>query len=172
VGNYPVHIQIVRVTASTVPGPTSLGSGVPSSSITANYLHVAFVTQLDPATHLLKDRESCLVLDVNKVGLSAGYYGCRLAGSYLGLPLFVPATDSGQGGVGNIVKGVLSSTLTYRGSAIMAIWSWNGSAEAANGGSVTVHAWLLNSDQSVASGTEVVAHWINGRYYVTGAACT
>ncbi len=36
-----------------------------------------------------RDRESCFVWEPNGISLSAGWYDCRLVGSYQGIPLLV-----------------------------------------------------------------------------------
>lgn len=83
---YPPMIQLVRVTSSTVPGPSSTSSS--SSSAVGRSLYVSFTTQTDPTTLLQRDREPCLALDVNGLGVAPGYYNCRLIGSYSNLPLY------------------------------------------------------------------------------------
>lgn len=87
--NYPVHIQAVRVTGGTIPGP----SGYQSASLLGPTLYLAVTEQLDPTTLLPRDREPCLVLDLNnQLGngptLSPGYYLGRLAGTYQSLPIY------------------------------------------------------------------------------------
>ncbi len=82
---YPPLMQALRVTGGTVPGP----SGYASSSVIGPSLYVAFVQQLHPTTLLPRDREPCFALDLNRYGLTPGYYtNCRLAGSYQSLPIY------------------------------------------------------------------------------------
>src|SRR5437870_574361 len=87
---YPHLIQTVRVTAATVPGPAGYGS----SSFIGPVLYVGAVQQLRTDTIMLRDREPCLVNDLNGLGLAPGYYNGRLAGSYNSLPVY----DVGGGG--------------------------------------------------------------------------
>ncbi len=83
---YPHLMQAVRVTTSHIPGPIT---SVSSSSITGPVLYISYTQQLDPTTLRPRDREPCLVTELNGNDLSAGYYtDCRLAGSYNGLPLY------------------------------------------------------------------------------------
>lgn len=82
---YPQVMQAVRVTGGTVPGP----SGYMSSSVLGPSLYIGFVQQLGGDTLLPRDREPCLVNDLNRVGLAPGYYtDARLAGSHGGLPVY------------------------------------------------------------------------------------
>lgn len=97
---YPVHLQALRVTGGTVPGP----SGYMSSSVLGPSLYVAFVQQLNPTTLLPRDREPCYALDLNHYGLAPGYYtNCRLAGSYQSLPVYE---------VGGAPMSITSATMT------------------------------------------------------------
>jgi hypothetical protein len=78
---YPGLLQICRVVASssppyaavTVPGP--VGSPPPN-------LYAAYTEQVRTDTLLPRDRETCVVDDLTGAGLTPGYYGCRLVGSY------------------------------------------------------------------------------------------
>lgn len=81
---YPHLMQVLRVTGGTVPGP----SGYMSSSVLGPSLHVAFTQQLRTDTILPRDREPCLVVDLNGYGLAPGYYTGRLTGSYQSLPVY------------------------------------------------------------------------------------
>lgn len=70
--SYPVLEQDVRVTAL--------------ASAQQN-LYYGFVQQY--AGNLsFRDREACYVVEPNGVAMGGGIYGCRLVGSYKGLPLF------------------------------------------------------------------------------------
>ena len=81
---YPPLIQLLRVTAATVPGPAG------------NVLYVSSTQQLRTDTLIPRDREPCLALDVNMAGLIPGYYLGRLAGSYQSLPVYeVVGAESG-----------------------------------------------------------------------------
>ncbi len=84
---YPPLIQVCRTTAATVARPSS-GSSSSSASPGSSNVYASFTEQFDPVTLLFRDRESCYVLDANDIGLTAGYYVCRLIGSYLGLPIY------------------------------------------------------------------------------------
>jgi hypothetical protein len=67
---YPELLQVVRIYARLAIG-----------------VYAAYVAQY--ADNLLfRDREACYVVEQNSVILRAGYYDCRLVGSYNGLPLF------------------------------------------------------------------------------------
>lgn len=89
---YPPLIQLVRIGATTVPGPSGYGS----SSFLGPVLYVGSTQQLRTDTILPRDREPCLVIDVNGFGLPPGYYIGRLAGSYNSLPVY-EATGSAGG---------------------------------------------------------------------------
>lgn len=100
---YPQTLQLLRVTAATVPGPSggeSTGPGV--GTVPPTVLYVSAVQQLRTDTLAPRDREPCLATDPNGIGLSAGYYLARLAGSYGGLPVYeVPGVSpSGSGTAG------------------------------------------------------------------------
>src|SRR4051812_41097994 len=81
---YPHLLQSVRVTDGVIPGPSNLLSSTTSGQL----LYLSYVQQLVPSTLLPRDREPCLVIDLNGNDLGEGYYNARLAGSYGGLPLF------------------------------------------------------------------------------------
>ena len=81
---YPVHDQVVRVTNKTIPGP----SGYMSSSVLGASLYIGFTQQLRNDTLIPRDREPCVVLDLNRYGLAPGYYNARLAGSYQSVPVY------------------------------------------------------------------------------------
>lgn len=74
-------------------------------------------------------------------------------------------------GTNKLLIGKLDGTMNYAGSATMSVWAWNGSADADTTVNVTVYDWLLKSGQSIASGTQVVAAYVGGRWRVIGAAC-
>ena len=69
---YPPLDQLLRTTGATVAGPVG---GVPT-------LYLAFTEQLATDTLEPRDREQCLVDDINQLGLPAGYYLGRLAGQF------------------------------------------------------------------------------------------
>lgn len=81
---YPHLLQLLRITAATVPGPQGYTS---SSQVNAN-LYIAYTEQLRTDTLNPRDREPCLADDVNGFGLTPGYYLGRLAGQYNGLPVY------------------------------------------------------------------------------------
>lgn len=98
---YPPHLQLLRVTAATVPGPvggSSAGAGV--GTVPPSVLYVASTQQLRTDTLAPRDREPCLVVDVNNVGLTAGYYLGRLAGSWTSLPVYEVVVGTGTGSTG------------------------------------------------------------------------
>lgn len=100
--NYPVHLQLIRVTATTVAGPSGVAQ-VAGSSVLAPILYVAFTQQLrDDGSLLPRDREPCLADDVNGGGLTPGFYLGRLSGSWTSLPIYevIPGSGGGSGGVG------------------------------------------------------------------------
>lgn len=71
-----------------------------------------------------------------------------------------------------LLMGKLDATLNYTSSATLSIWAWNGSADADTTENVTVYDWLLSSGQSIASGKQVVAAYVGGRWRVIGAQCS
>ncbi len=87
---YPVHLQLIRVTGDTVPGPTggSSASGHPTDT-----LYVAYTQQSTVPTIYPRDREPCLVEDVNNIGLTTGYYLGRLCNAYTNLPVYEVAQE-------------------------------------------------------------------------------
>lgn len=103
---YPHLTQLLRVTGGTVSGPGTTGGA--SSSVLGPVLYVSFTQQLTTDTIVPRDREPCLVSDVNRYGLAPGYYLGRLAGSWTSLPVYeVAQFPAGTGGGGG------SSPLTY-----------------------------------------------------------
>lgn len=87
--DYPPLLQLLRVTAATIPGPAGGASaGLGTGNTSPSVLYVSSVQQLRTDTLGPRDREPCLVVDVNGGGLSAGYYLGRLAGSYTSLPVY------------------------------------------------------------------------------------
>lgn len=115
--NYPVHIQALRVTGGVVPGP----SGLMVSSMRQPSLYASFVQQIDPDTILPRDREPCLVLDMNGYGLMPGFYDGRLVGNYNGLPVY--AVGGSTPFVPFVLPTGISSTVTIVTSAIPAFTS-------------------------------------------------
>lgn len=89
---YPPSLQLLRIGATTVPGP----SGYASSSFLGPLLYTGSTQQLRTDTILPRDREPCLVLDVNGYGLAPGYYLGRLSGSYSSLPVYEVVGGSGS----------------------------------------------------------------------------
>ena len=84
---YPQLDQTLRVTATTVAGPAGVAQTA-GSSVLAGIYYVAFTQQRRTDSGLLRDREPCLVQDVNGVGLTPGFYSGRLAGSHTSLPVY------------------------------------------------------------------------------------
>lgn len=96
--NYPVHEQLIRVTATRVPGPSgSIGSSS-AGMVIFPYLYIGAVQQMRTDALLPRDREPCLVSDIrarynsNNIGeyqaLSPGFYLGRLASNFNGLPVY------------------------------------------------------------------------------------
>lgn len=83
---YPPLVQLIRITSTTVAGPSGVQGF--SSSILGPILYVAFVQQLKSDSLLPRDREPCLADDVNGRGLPPGYYLGRLANSWTSLPVY------------------------------------------------------------------------------------
>lgn len=110
---YPHLMQAVRVTSSTMSGPTISSS---SSTIAGPVLYLSYVQQFDPLTLLAKDREPCLVMGPTGGVLGAGDYDARLIGSYGGVPLFkVGSTSGGAAGstINNYNTTVNNSSSTF-----------------------------------------------------------
>lgn len=84
---YPVHTQLIRVTSTTVSGPTGV-TQVVGSSVLAPRLYIAYVQQHLPDSLLPRDREPCLVNDVTGMGASPGFYLGRLSSQWTGLPVY------------------------------------------------------------------------------------
>lgn len=86
---YPGTLQLLRVTAATIPGPSGGASSGPGVGLTPpTVLYVASTQQLRTDTLAPRDREPCLVVDIAGVTLTAGYYLGHLAGSYQSLPVY------------------------------------------------------------------------------------
>lgn len=130
---YPPLLQLLRVTAATVPGPAGV-SQVVGSSVPGPTLYVAFTEQLTDDSLLPRDREPCLADDVNGLGLTPGYYLGRLAEQFNGLPVYevmTLATSSGaaaanfgsSSGVGFTCPGALSIIPGYTttGTILLAV---------------------------------------------------
>ncbi len=84
---YPVHMQLLRITAMTVPGPAGVAQTA-GSSVTGPVLYVSFTQQMREGPLLPRDREPCLADDVNSTGLLPGFHHGRLTGSFNGLPVY------------------------------------------------------------------------------------
>ena len=95
---WPHLLQLLRVTAATVPGPSGFEQ-FPGSSVPGPTLYVSFTQQMrDDGSLLPRDREPCLVDDVTGKGLSPGWHLGRLAGSWTGLPVYEVVPESGVAG--------------------------------------------------------------------------
>lgn len=69
--------------------------------------------------------------------------------------------------------GKLAADLSSGSTASATVWLGAGGSEAASGYSATLQDWLIPSGQKLASGTSIIAHLINGVWYLTEAgACT
>lgn len=99
---YPPLVQLLRTTATTVAGPSGVAQ-VAASSALGPTLYVAFVQQLRTDALLPRDREPCLVDDVNGFGIEPGYYLGRLAGSHTGLPVY-EVTEAASGGADTFLE--------------------------------------------------------------------
>ena len=88
---YPPLIQLLRVTPATVPGPAGVAQTA-GSSVLGPTLYIAFTQQLRTDALLPRDREPCLVDDVNDVIRGnpgfPGFYLGRLAGTFNSLPVY------------------------------------------------------------------------------------
>lgn len=105
---YPVHLQLLRVTAQVVTGPVGFAQ-VAGSSVLGPMLHVAFVQQLrDDGSLLPRDREPCLADSVAGVPLTPGFYLGRLAGSWTSLPVYEVV---GVGGTATYPSGTTTTWL-------------------------------------------------------------
>lgn len=89
---YPPLLQMLRVTPATVAGPSGIAQTA-GSSVLAGHYYVAFTQQRRTDSGLPRDREPCLVHDVNEVGLASGFYNGRLAGSHNSLPVYEVVVD-------------------------------------------------------------------------------
>ncbi len=65
---------------------------------------------------------------------------------------------------------VLDGALASGGSATASVWRFDGEDLVDTDENVTVYAWMLNSGESVAAGTQVWIGW-RGRWYIMNAAC-
>ena len=105
---YPPLLQMLRVTAATVAGPSGVAQTA-GSSVLAGIYYVAFTQQRRTDSGLPRDREPCLVHDVNGIGLTSGFYNGRLAGSHNSLPVY-EVTDR----AGSTVAATFSGARVYR----------------------------------------------------------
>lgn len=96
--DYPDLPQLVRVSAP------SIGRNVYPS-----------LTQQYAGNLTLRDREPCYAWEPNGVALSPAIYDCRLVGSYLSLPLYVP-TCCISGSFSSSLSSLLSSSSGASGS--------------------------------------------------------
>jgi hypothetical protein len=85
---YPPLLQMLRLTATQVAGPSGFAQAM-GSSVLGPTLYVSFTQQMrDDGSLLPRDREPCLADDVNGLGLTPGFYLGRLAGSFNSLPVY------------------------------------------------------------------------------------
>ncbi len=109
---YPHLMQAVRITSTTVNASFE-GSSSPGGVV----LYIGYVQQLDPNTLLPRDREPCLVVDLNGEDLSPGIYtNCRLAGSHVSLPVYEIGTMTGGGSTTDIAYVVAGNKSNGSGS--------------------------------------------------------
>lgn len=112
---YPPLLQLLRVTGATVIGPSgSLGSSSAGIGVIFPYLYVASTQQLKTDSLLPRDREPCLVSDINGEGLTPGYYLGRLAGSFNSLPIYEVTVAVGPAGP----AGAAGSASTFSGARV------------------------------------------------------
>lgn len=111
---YPPLVQLIRVTAATVPGPAGV-TQIAGSSVLGPTLYVAFIQQLRTDGLIPRDREPCLADDVRGEGLTPGYYLGRLAGSHTSLPVYEIA-DAGASGQSTSFKFAKCLTSSPNGS--------------------------------------------------------
>ena len=118
---YPHLIQLLRVTKATIPGPSSAGSSaVGTGNIAPGSLYISSTQQLRTDTLAPRDREPCLVVDVNNIGLSPGYYIGRLAGSYNSLPVYEVA-EMGASAVPISASPTIGWTSTFAHNFVTAV---------------------------------------------------
>ena len=67
-------------------------------------------------------------------------------------------------------QAVLDADLTATGTATASIWRFDGTALADTGEDVEVHPWMMKSDTTVGSGSQVWIRW-KGRWYIENAEC-
>jgi hypothetical protein len=91
------------VTAATVAGPAGVAQTA-GSSVLGPTLYVSFTQQLRTDALLPRDREPCLVDDINGTGLLPGFYLGRLAGSYTSLPVYEVGGSGSVSGAGSGVS--------------------------------------------------------------------
>jgi hypothetical protein len=71
-----------------------------------------------------------------------------------------------RGGGGNIKRAKLNAALSG-GSAEASVWGPDGDTDE----DVTVNAWMINSGETIESGTEIVIGNFGGEWYIVAAAC-
>lgn len=89
-------------------GPSGIAQ-VAGSSVLGPILYIAFTQQLRTDGLLPRDREPCLVDDVNGKGMSPGFYLGRLAGSHTGLPVYEVGWSAGSDGDSLVYLKVIST---------------------------------------------------------------
>lgn len=105
---WPLQLQLIRVTASTVAGPSGVAQTA-GSSVLNPPLHVAYTQQMRTDSNLPRDREPCLAAGVRGYELTPGYHMGRLSGSWNSLPMY-EVVEIGTAGPGSITDGRLSTT--------------------------------------------------------------
>lgn len=117
---YPPPLQLLRITGGTVSGP----SGYASSSVLGPSVHIGYTQQLHPTTLIPRDREPCFAIDVNRYGLSPGYYLGRLSGNYQSLPLYeIAGAAVSPGSVLNQFSGLTVQQFQSLSSLTPAQWA-------------------------------------------------
>lgn len=133
--NYPVHIQVCRVTSSVGASSSGTGGSSPFN------IYSALTQQFDSGTLSPRDREQCFVYDINGLGLVAGYYVCRLVGSLSGLPLYETQQFGSRGPCGTLDEEFDARVLSYDGyryyTCIPITWTAAGAVNKTGAGTFT-----------------------------------
>jgi hypothetical protein len=143
---YPPLVQMLRVTATKVAGPGGFAQ-LAGSSVLGPSLYVSFTQQMrDDGSLLPRDREPCLVDDVNGVGLTPGFYLGRLAGSWTSLPVYeVTSQKSGgsgasDGALGDVQFADGSGSFFYNAQDALTAAGWASTLPTVNLGLNSTHS--------------------------------
>ena len=84
-----------------------------------------------------------------------------------------PWMDSvADGEDGSIQFGKLDADLDYGSSAVVSIWTGDPNSETDSTENETAYCWLLETGETIPSGTKVIIKKINGFWQVIAARCT